>query len=133
MNDTTHEQLVSEVEDLAAVVEAVAAGHFDRPNPFGTSFWAEYYGLPLDADPDEVTEAHEESILSIDQEIVVSVVYGTGGPHHEVEVTFSSEGEPLRGRVCGYWEGDQVTRFLSAEQTEAYAEALSLWETAGHV
>ncbi len=92
----------------------------------------DYYGDPDDfigPDGEEVVnDAVRESVLCIYTEIFRSVVFGTGGPHTEIEITLSNDGEPLRGRVVGYWGGDKVERYLSSDTVDAVADYFGLAE-----
>ena len=135
---TTTEQLRDGTYNLRDLARAAAN---DFPED-GLAQWAGYFGIDVetDNDPDTIADvddlrdrvrgAHEEGILSIDREVVVSVVYGTGGPHHEVAITFQS-GDAIRGEVRGYWGGDEVVASLNSDEVEAYVEALGLTEESG--
>lgn len=83
-------------------------------------------------DPDDFSaalrEAHQDQILTIDHKVIVSVVYTIGGPHLEVEITFSPEGEVLRGRARGFWAGSQAETEIDAATLQGYAESLGLFD-----
>jgi len=130
MNDGTHEQLVTSVEGLQELARWLG-GDRDEDD---TRALAEHYGVEEDdyyGDPDEfsgpdheelVGDKIREAVLCIDTEITKSVVFGTGGPHTEIEITLSEHGEPLRGRAVGYWAGDKVERHISEADTATIAD-----------
>ena len=124
MNDGTHEQLVTSVEGLHELARWISG---DRDEDT-TAQILEDYGYPGDyEDPEHYADnAIREAVLCIDTEITKSVVFGTGGPHTEIEITFSEGMEPLRGRAVGYWGGDKVERHISSDDAETIAEYFGL-------
>ncbi len=136
MSDGTLEQLTYQVESLRDLANWITG----VPDEDDTRSLAEDYGVAEEdyyGDPEEfvgpdhedvVSDAIRESVLSIDTEITKSIVFGTGGPHSEIEITLSAELQPLRGRVVGYWGGDTVQRHLSSEDVEALAEWFGITE-----
>jgi len=117
--EETKRQLTDSVTALAGLAEAIADG--DGPMK------VEWYGDDdiRYSDPD-IDDRIYESVLSVDTEIIKSVVFGTGGPHTEIEITFSEGMEPLRGRAVGYWGGDKVERHISSDDAETIAEYFGL-------
>ena len=150
MSDGTTEQLTRSVEHLQELAGWIGGDREEDPvdSEDITRSLAEHYGVAEEdyyGDPEEfvgpdheevVLDAIREAALCIDTEIVKSVVFGTGGPHTEIEITlgdFSDYGdgsqlEVLRGRVVGYWGGDKVERNLSGEQVDAIADLFMLTE-----
>lgn len=127
----TSEHLRESVESLEALVAFAAEGFpGDKPNPFGSTSWAEYFGVDTQLDPDEMSEAmreaHDEGILAVEETIEVAIVHGTGGPHTEVVLVLNSDRELIRGVVRGYWGGEVVECRLSDATAEAYAEACGI-------
>ena len=145
MSDGTTEQLTRSVEHLQEIAGWIAG---DREEDETRSL-AEHYGVAEEdyyGDPEEfespdheevVLDAIREAVLCVDMEITRSIVFGTGGPHTEIELTFADTSdrsdlidltglEVLRGRAVGYWGGDKIERHLTIEQAEAMAELYGL-------
>ena len=115
--------------DLARQVRFHADGWPYTENPFGTTLYAEDYGidsqLPQDELSEALTEAHNLEILCVDETHTYSVVHGTGGPHVEVELT-TRQGEVISARVVGYWGGDTTEEYIDPDTAQAYADAIGL-------
>ena len=60
--------------------------------------------------------------LSIDSKRVYSIVFSTGGPHVELEMTCDDTNNVLSGEAVGYWGGTTVRRYLSNQALEAIQE-----------
>ena len=68
-------------------------------------------------DDDDVEEKvrndYDNSLLSVESYTIKSFVFGTGGPHYEVEIKLDAEGEPISGA------------YVYADWNSHYSEAMT--------
>ena len=128
MSDGTTKQLTASVEGLRNLAEWYEAGDL-------AAIAREWFGTPDELDTeDSVLDALMESPLSVETEVVKSIVFGTGGPHTEIEITLADFGgndaledlEVRRGRVVGYWSSNEIERRLTIDEAEAIASLFGL-------
>ena len=119
MSDEVKTELTGMVEGLWTLARAICEGD--------EAAMIDWYGSDEFADNEyDPSEIHDrirgDSVSHVDTEIVKSLVFAGGGPHVELDLVLTGEGEPKRAVVNGYWGGEQVRRQLSSDDAYCLAD-----------